>query len=307
MVRSGARGPVPRRTRIARDGAKSPRGASTRRARSSVPEPAPRPACRRGVAWRRRPRRSALVASRPGALRLGRSFRRSSADHGNRPHLRLQSPSGDRDRVLAADGTARGQPQPGDHRRLQPADERAGGRGRGAHPAGGQGVVLLEEQQPRDFARVSPRRKYALCGEHRPDRDPFLVGSFGNGADQHRLRDRPDADAGPSCAPVAQACRSRCQRRGRIAAVRPRRLGGQHCGSPAGVRDNVTVTVSDHCHGNPVCECDADPRRRDHAVARNPRCPGRLPRRRSSRANRSAGGKCRGVLAEQQIPGVRGR
>ncbi len=74
---------------------------------------------------------------------------------------------------------------------------------------------------------------------------------------------------------------------------------------PASATTQPIVTVAEPCHGNAIGERDADPRRRDHADPRSPRCPGRLPGWRNSGANRSAGGECRGVLAEQQISGIR--
>ena len=60
------------------------RRAPARRARSALPEPASRSARRRGIARPQRPRRAPLVASRTGALRLGRSGRRGGTDHRDR-------------------------------------------------------------------------------------------------------------------------------------------------------------------------------------------------------------------------------
>ena len=101
-----------------------------------------------------------------------------------------QNSTTDGDGVLAAHRAAPGEPEPGDHGRLQPADERAGGGSGCAHPAGGQGVVLLESQQPGDLARVSPDGKHALRGDDRPDRNPVLDRSV-------RRRRRSTSPSGP--------------------------------------------------------------------------------------------------------------
>ena len=97
---------------------------------------------------------------------------------------------------LAAHRAALGEPEPGDHGRVQPADERAGRRAGRPHPAGDQGVVCLEEQRPRDLARASPLGKYAVHGDHRPERHQCCLGRVRGGPDQHHLRDSADAATG---------------------------------------------------------------------------------------------------------------
>ena len=262
MVRSRARGPVPRRARAARDCPTSSRGASGRGTGPTLPEPPACPAGRRGRERPRGSRRTPLVASWTGAFRLGRDAGWGGADHRDGPHIRVEPHRRSHGHgLLAAQRTALGQPESGDHRGLQPADERAGGGGRRPHPACDQGVVLMEEQRPRHLARLSPLGEHPIHRHHRPDGDQSTLGSIRRGGYQHRFRDGSDAAAGAGGSPIAQSHRSGFERDRGLAALRPVRFVVQHRWPVAAIGDGVSIANGRGRPFNPIGEPDVHPGR----------------------------------------------
>ena len=188
----------------------------------------------------------------------------------------------------------------------QPMDEHAV-EARGPDPAGDQGDVLLEGQQPGDLARVSPLREYPIHGDHRPDRHPRVLGRVGGGTDQHHLRDCADADSRPRGPAVAQSRGGRFERNRRLAALRAGRLTGQHRRSASSVGDNLPEPNRDRCRGNPDGEPDADTRGHDHADSRGTGIARRIPPLRSSNPARTASSQRGGILAQRRsLPRKRG-